>query len=224
MPSQITRIEKCSKQTKRYRIFVDGAEMGSVHEDVLVKFQLHKGMRLEQAQLEELLQAEEYNKVKQAVLRYLSYKPRTVYEVKQFLKQKEYDLTLGEQAIGEMKQQGFLDDRQYAKNWVAERNRKGYGTLRLRQELARKGVASSYIDEALIEMDEEEQRQLAMKVAERRYLRICGEPWPTIERRLGHYLLRQGYPMSLVYTVLRAFHERYEQENEINNRDDEENG
>ncbi|MFC7441529.1 RecX family transcriptional regulator [Laceyella putida] len=215
MPSQITRIEKCSKQTKRYRIFVDGNEVCSVHEDVLVKFHLHKGMELEQAQWEELLQAEEYNKVKQAVMRYLSYKPRTVYEVRQYLKQKEYDPALGEQAIEEMEAQGFLDDRQYAKSWVAERHRhKGYGALRLRQELTKKGVASSYIDEALIEMDEEEQRQVAMEIAERRYLRICGEPWPTIERRLGQYLLRQGYSMSLVYTVLREFRERDEAEKE----------
>ncbi|PRZ15486.1 regulatory protein [Laceyella sediminis] len=213
MTNYITRIEKCSKQAKRYRIFVDGTEVCSVHEDVLVKFHLYKGMEMEPSQLEELLQEEEYNKVKQAVMRYLSYKPRTVYEVKQHLNEKGYEAALGEQAIKEMEAQGFLDDRQYAKSWVAERHRhKGYGTLRLRQELTKKGVASSHIDEALAEMDEEEQRQLAMKIAERRYLRICGEPWPTIERRLGQYLLRQGYPVSLVYEILREFRDRDEAE------------
>jgi regulatory protein len=51
-----------------------------------------------------------------------------------------------------------------------------------------------------------------MKIAERRYLRICGEPWPTIERRLGQYLLRQGYPVSLVYEILREFRDRDEAE------------
>ncbi|MGA9174984.1 MAG: regulatory protein RecX, partial [Thermoactinomyces sp.] len=161
------------------------------------------------------LTAEEYNKVRLAALRFLSYKPRTVYELRQHLERKEFSGTMARQVIAEMEKLGYLDDRQFAREWVRERlHRKGFGTRRLKQELMRKGIASSLIDEALIEVDEEEERRLAMQVAERRYLRIGREPWPTVERRLGQYLLRQGFSMGLVRSVLNQFRTRYEEEKE----------
>jgi len=209
----ITSIEKPSSQSKRYRIYVNGERAFSIHEDVLVKCRLHKGMEVDEGRLAEWLHQEELHKVKQAALRYLSYRPRSVHEVRTYLKRKGFEDGLAEQVIEEMIAHRYLDDQEFAKNWVDERRRlKGVGTLRLKQELAKKGIASSLIDEALSYVDEDEQRQLAMEVAERRYLRICRESWPVIERRLGQYLLRQGFPYHLVFSVLQTFRVRHEEE------------
>ncbi|SEN43793.1 RecX family transcriptional regulator [Lihuaxuella thermophila] len=211
----ITRIEKPSGAAKRYRIYVNEEYLFSVHEDVLVKYRLYKGMAVDQEQIRELLTAEEYNKVRLAALRYLSYRPRTCLEVKQYLAGKGYSEENAERVIHELEQQGFLDDREYAYVWVREkRNSKGHGPLRMRRELARKGIASKWIDEALAHTDEEEERQLAMEIAERRYLRICHEPWPKVERKLGQYLLRQGYSTEIACWVLNDFRSRHKQEKE----------
>lgn len=211
----ITRIEKPSPRTKRYNIYVDGEFLLSVHEDVLVKYRLQKGMEIAEQEIHALLEAEEYNKAKQAAFRYLSYRPRTVHELKTALARKGYDNETAERVIKELKALGFLNDLEYAKAWVDERKRhKGHGKKRLQQELLKKGIASSIVDEVLIDMDEDEQRQLAISIAERRYSRIKSEPWPKIERRLGNYLVRQGYSMSIVYEVLHLFRTRYEEEKE----------
>lgn len=209
----ITRIEKPSNYGKRYHIYVNGEFLFSVHEDVLVKHHLYKGMPIDQQQIQEILSAEEYSKVKQSVLRYLSYKPRTVWEVKQYITGKEFCEEIGEQVIADLRSLGYLDDRQYARAWVEERrNHKGHGPLRIKQELKKKGVPGKWIDEALAYMDEEEERQLAMEIAERRYLRICGDPWPRVERRLGQYLIRQGYSVDIVMSVLSVFRSRHAEE------------
>jgi regulatory protein len=151
--------------------------------------------------------------MRQAVLRFLSYRPRTVQEVKQYMERKQFAEEAARQVIEEMKRLGYLNDRQYAHEWVKQRKQnKGYGSLRLRQELMKKGIDPSYIDEALVEVSEEEERQLAMRIAERRYLRICDDPWPKVERRLGQYLLRQGYSISLVRSILNRFRQRHEEE------------
>ncbi len=194
---------------------MDGEPLFSVHEDVLVRYGLYKGMAVDQEQIRDLLTAEEHNKVRQAALRYLSYRPRTCQEVREYLARKEFSEENVEKVLHELQQQGFLNDREFALAWVRERrNSKGHGPLRLRQELARKGIAAKWIDEALAHTDEEEERQLAMKIAERRYLRICHEPWPKVERKLGQYLFRQGYPSEIVYSVLSDFRSRHEQEKE----------
>ncbi|TCS92590.1 regulatory protein [Hazenella coriacea] len=209
----ITRIEKKSTYSRRYQIYVNDELQFSVHEDVLVKHRLYKGMPIDPQQIQEILSSEEYGKVRQATLRYLSYKPRTIWEVKQYLAGKDFATEYTEQVIQDFQDQGYLDDRQYARSWVEERRaHKGHGQIRLRQEMLKKGIAEKWIDEALSYTDNDEERQQAMKIAERRYLRIYQDSWPKVERRLGQYLLRQGYSAEIVYPILTIFRSRHEQE------------
>ena len=57
-----------------------------------------------------------------------------------------------------------------------------------------------------------EERQLVTEVAERRYSRICQEDWKTVERRLGSYLLRRGFPSHLVRQALQHIRNKRDQE------------
>jgi regulatory protein len=188
---------------KRYEIQVDGEPVLFVHEDVLVKYGLHKGMEIESTELIEISEAQERHYVTQAFLRYISYRPRTVKETEHHLLEKGFDERLIQSVLQSMKQQGYLDDRQYAANWIRERQTgKKLGINRLKQELKRKGISSTYIDEAINEENIIEERQLVTEVAERRYSRLCQEDWQTVERRLGSYLLRRGFPSYLVHQAL----------------------
>lgn len=187
----------------RYEIQVDGEFVLSVHEDVLVKYGLHKGMEIQANDFREISEAQERHYVVQAFFRYLSYRPRTVKEAGQHLLQKGFDGYLIQSVLETMKQQGYLDDRKYAVNWIRERQTgKKLGIHRLKQELKNKGVPSVYIEEAINEEHIIEERQLVTEVAERRYSRLLQEDWPTIERRLGSYLLRRGFPSHLVRQAL----------------------
>ena len=47
----------------------------------------------------------------------------------------------------------FLNDQQYAQSTMRSYTRRGYGTLRIRQELRRRGVAAEQADEALDEYE-----------------------------------------------------------------------
>lgn len=198
---------------KRYEIHVDGESILSVHEDVLVKYGLHKGMEIESTDLTEISEAQERHYVTQAFFRYVSYRPRTVRETEQHLLQKGFDGTLIQSVLQSMKKQGYLDDRQYAANWIRERQMgKKLGINRLKQELKRKGVFSTDIEEAISEENIIEERQLVTEVAERRYSRLCQENWQTVERRLGSYLLRRGFPSHLVRQALQHIRNKRDQE------------
>lgn len=199
----ITRIEKAKNEERRYHIFVDDRKVLSVHEDVLVKWGLHKGMTVRLEQLSEWARADEYAKVQRAVHRYLGYRARSTHEVRKYLERKGFDPVMCEEVIQECVEQGYLNDQAFAQAWVEERAiRKGLGKNRLRHELKQKGISSSDIENVLQNINEEEERQKAWELAERRYLRIQDQPWPTIERRIGQYLMRQGYSWNLIHSIL----------------------
>lgn len=209
----IIRISKESTYGKRYHIDVEGGISFSIHEDVLVTYGLYRGMPVDQQQIDHWLEADELTKIRQATYRYLSYRPRTAWEVEQYLQRRDWEKTLILRVLEEMSQAGYIDDQTYAREWVKQRHEnKGFGARRLKQELKKKGIASRWIEEALTELDEASERQQAMIIAERRYLRICDEPWGNIQRKIGGYLQRRGYSMSVVYAVMDELYRRKQEE------------
>lgn len=209
---KIVRIYQQEAHSKRYLLEIEGGRSVSVHEDVLVTYGLYKGMTVDEEQIAAWCEADERNKVRQAAYRYLSYRSRTAWELKQHLQRQQWHAAMIDQIIAELQEAGYLDDRTFAAEWVRQRGQqKGLGPQRLRQELINKGVAESLIEEALHQWNEEEERQRAMEIAKRRYLRIEQEPWPKIERRLGSYLARRGYSMAVIYEVLGQLREQYRQ-------------
>lgn len=207
---RIVRIYQESAHSKRYLLEIEGGRSVSIHEDVLVTYGLYKGMTVDEEQIAAWCEADERNKVRQAAYRYLSYRPRTAWELKKHLQRQQWRAAVIDYIMVELQEAGYLDDRTFAAEWVRQRGvQKGLGPKRLRQELINKGVAESFIEEALHQWDEEEERQRAMEIAKRRYLRIRQEPWPKIERRLGSYLARRGYSVTVIYDVLSQLREQY---------------
>ncbi|WP_044642788.1 RecX family transcriptional regulator [Risungbinella massiliensis] len=207
MSKTITQIVKIG-MARQYEIYLDEEPSLTIHEDVLVKYGLHKGMEMEEAEWRDLLLAEEENKVRQAALRYLSYRPRTRKEIQEHLIAKDFSIDRIHPVLQELQDLGYVDDSAYAKSWVQERTRKGLGTFRIQQELKQKGIQEVDISHALAQTNLEEERQLAMEIAERRYLRIKHDPWQKVERKLGNYLLRRGFSWEIIGPILKELRNR----------------
>lgn len=207
MSKTITQIVKIG-MARQYEIYLDGEPTLTIHEDVLVKYGLHKGMEMEEEEWRDLLLAEEENKVRQAALRFLSYRPRTSKEIQEHLIAKEFELDRIQPVLQELQDLGYVDDSAYAKAWVQERKRKGLGTFRIGQELKQKGIREADLSHALAQTNLEEERQLAMEIAERRYLRMEHDPWQKVERKLGNYLLRRGFSWEIIGPILKELRNR----------------
>ena len=85
-----------------------------------------------------------------AAARLLESRHRTVQEVRRRLTDAGYPSDLVDTAVARLAELGYLDDEEFARAWVASRDRAHpRGERALRQELARKGVARDVIDEVL---------------------------------------------------------------------------
>lgn len=99
-------------------------------------------------------QAEEwYQKTLDAAARQLSYRALSASALRQKLLDKAYPEQAVDYALAYLTEHGFLNDQQYAQSTMRSYTRRGYGTLRIRQELRRRGVAADEADEALDEYE-----------------------------------------------------------------------
>ena len=78
----ITKITQQKRDSERYKIFLDETYAFSVHESVLVKFGLTKGMQLDEWSMDEMTYEDQIEKAFNRALHYLSFRMRSEFEVK----------------------------------------------------------------------------------------------------------------------------------------------
>lgn len=129
------------------------------------------------------------------------------------LKDLGYEADLIDWTVGRLLEQKYLDDADFAKLWTEQRiqyQRKGRNAVRY--ELAQKGLSRDEISKALSAVDTEEEMEGALIVGRKKWKTVSGERMDR-KRKTMAFLLRRGYPSSLVNDVMRRLSEE-ELENE----------
>ena len=118
-------------------------------------------------------EAKEKRSCKDEALFWLEYGDRTEKEMVQHLKKKDYDEREIAECMAFLVDLSFIDDRRYALKFVEVSMEKVRGPLRIRHELAEKGIAGAVAEEALAELyDRQTEREIALEVAEKAYRAI----------------------------------------------------
>ncbi len=143
----------------------------------------------------------ELEKAKKIAAGLLSYKMYTCSEILKKLCQKGIAEDVAEKTVAEFCRAGILDDCEYARMYIHDGmfvNMKGL--FRLKQELFQKGVASSVIEKASEEFEENIQDQLREYV-ELRFGDKEFSDWKELEKAKAH-LVRRGFG---IYDINRCF-------------------
>jgi regulatory protein len=140
---------------------------------------------------------------------YLNRRERTVDELRLALERKGIPGTAAEAAVGVLLADGYLDDARYALMFVQDkRELEGWGSERIRRELARRGLDGDLIEGALNAHETElvagqTELERALVLLRRRF------PAPPRERRerdraLG-MLIRKGFDDELALDALTVY-------------------
>jgi regulatory protein len=107
-----------------------------------------------------------------------------------------------EPALDRLAEQGLLSDTRFLQCFVASRARGGHGPVRIREELAQRGLPREAIEQALREVDVDWAEQL-QEVWQRKF---AGQlPLDARERaKQGRFLAYRGYPLDLISRLLRG--------------------
>ncbi|MCT3613901.1 recombination regulator RecX, partial [Lactobacillus acidophilus] len=104
----ITKISAQRRQG-RYNIFLDNKYAFSASEKTVAEFVLLKGKELNAEEVEEIRQFDADAKASDLAAHYLSYEPRTIFEVLQYLKKHDISDEAANNAVGQLNELGYLD-------------------------------------------------------------------------------------------------------------------
>lgn len=142
-----------------------------------------------------------YNKA----LKFLSYRPRSEKEVKDNLLKKKAQSSIADLIINKLKEQRFLDDKEFAKWWIEQRTIvKPTGFRIIKIELKRKGINRELIEEILENSDflAHNELEMARGLVEKRIGRLKVLPREKIYNRLGGFLSRRGFDYDIIKKVI----------------------
>jgi regulatory protein len=136
--------------------------------------------------------------------RFLGHRDRTVAEVRDRLTAEGVEPGVVDDAIAELRHQGYLDDARYAQRFVEDRRTiDAWGAERIERRLLAVGVDPALIETALDDRDTGEELEAALAVLRRRFPQAPADDRAR-DRALG-LLVRKGYELELAYDAVRAF-------------------
>ncbi len=205
MKSKITDIKPQKRRSKRRSIFINNEFLCGVDEEIVAVLGLKVGQEVAKRKIEEILYKEEVKKAKDYAFKLLSYRPRSIKEIRNRLKKKDYSSKVILEVVKSLKRLKFLNDKEFARMWVESRIKtRPMGRYRLQQELIQKGIDRDLIEETLSSYREEEEIELAKELAQRKLKRSYQNlDEVTTKRRLYGFLQRRGFSYDTIQEVMK---------------------
>lgn len=148
-----------------------------------------------------------YERARSIVLRQLTGAARSRRQLADKLAEKQIPADVAAAVLDRFEEVRLIDDAEFARMWVRSRSRtRSLARGALRRELSEKGITGDLADEALAEIDDDDEYQAAVELARRRLpARIDltdRDQKDRQTRRLVSMLARRGYPPGLAYRAV----------------------
>ncbi len=193
---KITAIKQQVNRPDRYSIFIDEKYVCSFSGAELLNHGLRVGQELASTELKNLKNDAVVDGAYYRSLDLIMRRARSEWELRDYLRRKEYLPEVIEGVVNKLVQSGYIDDADFAKRWIDNRRLlKSTSKLQLRKELKQKRVAEDVIDLAL-QGDETDERQVLRELVEKKRSRYPDK------LKLMQYLARRGYRYDDIKTVL----------------------
>ncbi|MCD6453422.1 MAG: RecX family transcriptional regulator [Dehalococcoidales bacterium] len=191
---------------KRVRVYLDGRLAFSLEAEVAVEQGLKVGRELAADQIKALTIADSLQRCQLAAEHYLSYRPRSEFELRERLRRRGFDGDSVAMVLSRLRERGLVDDMGFAQFW--KDNRESFSPRSqwlTRVELRRKGVAEEIIDQVVKVINDDDS---AYRAAISKARRLPLSDYAGFRHRLGGYLKRRGFNYGVInHTVERLWQE-----------------
>ena len=201
----VTNIKIQTKNKKRVNVCVDGKFLFSCSIQIVYKYGIEKGKKIDKEYLENIVKEDNYIRCKNASLKIIERSFKTEKQIRDKLLKKEYDADTIERTLDFLKEHKFVDDLKYVKIYIG-RKLGCWGKEKMKYELLRKGISRNIIDDQLQDIDGTVYEENALQIGVKKYnsiLKNCTSEGDAY-RKLGNYLAGKGYD---IHTVKKTLHE-----------------
>lgn len=203
----IAKITTQKKNTERYNIFFDygkGEEYAfSVDQDILISFQLKKGMELDELDISEIQFEDEVKKAFNLALNFLSYRMRSTKEIIDYLKKKEVDDPIIPDVIHKLSEYKYINDEEFAKAYVQTQiNTTTKGPEVIKKELFEKGIEQDVLTKSLTLFTLDEQVEKAIKLITKTIPKNNKVSERQTKQKLEQTLVRKGFTWEVIQIAM----------------------
>ncbi|MGN1192311.1 MAG: regulatory protein RecX [Dorea sp.] len=185
----VSRIEPVSKT--RYKVFIDGQFAFALYKGELSRYHIADGSEIDE-NVYQILYKDNVKRAKLRAMHLLSDMGRTESQLRTKLLQGGYPQKIVDEAITYVKSFGYINDREYARNFVESRKEKK-SRKEIYAALCQKGLDSELIEEALNECYAGEDSLQAIKALLRKKGYHPGNEDLKENQKIIGYLVRKGF-------------------------------
>ena len=200
---RLDSLKPSQRKQGRFLLTLEDGTVLRVTEEELLRFGLREGMELDGDMLQEIQKNAKTSATKTRAANMISARPLSKQELRRRLVQKGSGEEDAAAAVEWLEDLGAVNDEEYASTLVRHYSARGYGPLRIREELRRRGVPCDLWDRAL------EERTDSGETLDALIRKKCKGDLsePKERKRLSDALLRRGFSWSEVRTALGRYTE-----------------
>lgn len=132
------------------QLYIDGEEAVKVDMEAFLRSRLKPGDSLTDEELHELVQASDARRANEKALYLLEHRSHSKKELAEKIARTAASRKAAQAAADHMEELGLVDDESYARDYAKDLFlRKRYGSMRVKQELRRKGIDGELVDQLL---------------------------------------------------------------------------
>ena len=201
--ARVTSIEFQKKNKDRVNLYIDGTYLMSMYAEMVYKYNISVNSEIDQERLTEIIKADDYEKAKNKALNYISRVERSEKKVREKL-QDEFDQEIIDMVMDFLKKYSFVDDGRFAGRIISNSMKfKRVGKNRIKQDLYMKGIDSAMIDKTLSDIDQDEELENAIYLAEKRLAKIKSDDKNLLRTKLYQLLSYKGFAYDTINSAIR---------------------
>ncbi len=200
MEREVTAVTAQKRNPQRVNIYLDGKFAFGLSR--FVAAWIEPGRKLSSAEIERLQEQDSYEIAFQKAMMFINYRPRSIEETRRRLAEKGFSAEVVEATIEKLLEKGWLNDYDFARQWIENRNTFRPRSSRvLAYELRLKGVADDEITQALEDFGGDE-TELAFQAGQKKAQQCRNEEKNDFFKKVGAFLGRRGFNYEVVKPVV----------------------
>lgn len=199
----ITKIEIQKRNKDRVNLYINDEFAFACRAELVYIHNITKGKSVDTNYLEEIIKEDNYIKCKSSALKIIERTYKTESQLISKLFEKGYDEKTVSRTVEFLKKYSFVDDEKFIQMYIKDKL-KSNGRNKIKYDLIRKGIIEQKIDEKFSCIDNSIEKQVAFKLAEKKYNLLVKneEDYRKIRKKVGELLMRKGYNSDIVSETL----------------------
>jgi len=207
MEREITAIKAQKRNRQRVSIYLDGEFAFGLSR--FVAAWLEPGRKLTETEIAKLREEDTYEAAFQKALQFIHHRPRSVEETRRRLLEKGFGDEVVEATLEKLLEKNWLDDLEFARQWIENRNAfRPRSDRLLAYELRLKGVADDKVKQALDKFGGDE-NLLAYQAGIKKAKKCQNESKFDFQKKVGGFLSRRGFHYGIVKPAVARLWEEF---------------